>query len=76
MLGDERLEVADELVMESELEVGFDPLLLGREMELVQPCDLRLGEVRVSKLRQSGASPQSERLSQLLGCALRLSTLP
>ena len=74
VLGDERLQFADELMVASELEVCFDPLLLSREAELVEPGDLRLGEIRVSKLGQCGASPQSERLSQLLGRALGLAT--
>ena len=67
MFGDERLQLDDELVVASELEIGFDPLLLGCEAELVEARDLRLREVRVSELRPGRAAPQAKRLSQLLG---------
>ena len=62
MLGDERAELADERRVVSQLELGLDPLLLRFEPELVEPRDLGLGEVRVPELRQSGASPECERL--------------
>ena len=66
VLADERLELDDELLVASELEIGFDPLLLGGEAELVEARDLGLREVRVSELRQCGAAPERERLAQLL----------
>ena len=66
MLADERLELDDELLVASELEIGLDPLLLGGEAELVEARDLGLREVRVSELRQRGAAPEGERLPQLL----------
>ncbi len=66
MLDDERLELDDELLVASELEIGLDPLLLGGEAELVEARDLGLSEVRVSELRQRGAAPERERLPQLL----------
>ena len=74
MLGDERLQLDDELLVASELEIGFDPLLLGCEAQLVEPRDLGLREVRVAELREGRAAPQPERLPQLLGGELGLAT--
>ena len=74
MLGDQRLELDDELIVASELEIGFDPLFLGRETELFESGDLGLREVGVPEFREGRAAPQTERLSQLLGGFLGLAT--
>ena len=39
MLGDERLELADELGVPSGVEVDLDPLLEAREVQLLEACD-------------------------------------
>lgn len=72
LLGDQLLQLDDELVVASELELGLDPLLPGGESELVESRDLRLREVRVAELQERRATPEGERLSQLLGRALGL----
>ena len=43
MLGDERLELADELGVTAEREIGLDPLLERGEPQLLQPGDLAPG---------------------------------
>ena len=44
VVGDELLQLADQLTVPAEGEIGFDSLLLGTEAKLVEPCDLSLGE--------------------------------
>ena len=64
MLADERLEIADELAVTAEGELGLCALLLEREPELLQPTDLALCERLVRKLRQRLAAPERKRVAQ------------
>ena len=68
MLGDERLELADELRGAAATEVGVHPLLDRGELLLLQPCPLER-QVDVAERR---ATPECERLAQQLGCLLGL----
>ena len=79
MLCDEPLELADELGVPAELEVGLDPALERGEPQLLQPRDRRLREALVGDVGQRRPAPQSQRLAQerrglrRLGC-VRLPT--
>ena len=73
MLGDEALELADEVGVASEREVGLDPFFERAQAQLLQACDLWLGERLVGELVQRRPSPQAERLAQDRGRLLRLS---
>jgi hypothetical protein len=66
VLRDERLELADELVLPTEPELGFDPVLEGRQPELFEPDDLALGEGVVAKVGERGAAPQGQGLGEQL----------
>ena len=62
----ERLELGDELRRSPRCQVGVDPILDGCEPQLVEACDLALGEVLVGEVGERASSPQSERLSERL----------
>ncbi len=64
VLGDERLELAHEIRMAAEYEVCVDPVLEDCESALVEPGYLRLREIRVAKVCESGATPERERLGK------------
>ena len=70
MLGDERLELADELGVTAERQVGVDPLLERRQPQLLQPRDLGLGERLVGEVGERRPAPQRERLAQLRAAAV------
>ena len=72
MPSDERLQLADQLSVTGEREVGFDALFERRQLQLVQARDLRLCKRLVGEVGQGGASPEGERPAQLLGGLLRL----
>ena len=72
MPSDERLQLADQLSVAAEREVGLDPLFERRQLQLVQARDLRLCERLVGEVGQGGAPPEGERPAQLLGGLLRL----
>ena len=74
--GDERLQLADELGVAAEREVGLDPLFERRELQLVQARDLRLCERLVGEVGQGGTPPEGERPAQLLGGLLGLALGP
>ena len=61
MLGDEPLELADDVTVATELEIGVDPLRNCGEPELVQPPDLRLREILERELRERRSPPRLER---------------
>ena len=67
MLGDQRLELADHLVVAAEPEVGLDPVLVRDESQLLEPRDRALGEGLVAQVRQSGPAPEGEPLGQQVG---------
>ena len=65
VLRDETLELADELRMAAEREIGLDPLLERREAKLLEADDRGLGELLVGEVRQRRAAPERERLAEL-----------
>ena len=64
LLGDERLELADELGVAPEGEVGVDPLLEGRPAKLLEPGDLRLRPRLVGDVGKRWAPPERQRLTE------------
>ena len=72
MLGDEALQLADDVGVASEREVGLDPLLERVQAQLLQPRDLRLGERLECELVQRRPPPQGKRLAQDRGCRFRV----
>src|SRR5215210_2741948 len=63
---DERFQLADQLRVATERELGLDPLLDRSEMELFEPSDLALRKRLVGELGERRAAPQSQRLPQKL----------
>ena len=63
VLGDQRLELADELRVPAGGEVGVDALLERREPQLLQPRALGLRERLVGEVGERRPAPQRERLS-------------
>ncbi len=63
VLGDERLELSDQLVVAPECEVGVDPELHRCQPDLLEPGDRRLGEALVGEVRERRASPQRQRVA-------------
>ena len=61
MLRDERLELADDVAVPPELEVGLDPLLERGDAKLLQPSDLGLRELLERELGERGPTPELER---------------
>ena len=70
MLGDQRLELVDELRVAAELEVGVDPRLDRREPALTEVRDLLLRELFERKILERVATPQRQRGAQQLGTRL------
>ncbi len=70
MLGDERLELAGEVAVTSERQVGLDPVLERRETQLLESHDGRLGERLVREVGKSRAAPEAQRLAKTACCAL------
>jgi hypothetical protein len=71
MITDERLDLADDVAVMSELEVGLDPLLEGDEPQLFETPYLGLRELLEREFRQRRSSPQGERPSEELAPLLR-----
>ena len=69
--GHQRLQLADQHAVMSEHQVGVDPILDGREAQLVEPQRLRRGPPATATVGQRVAPPQSQRLAQLRRCAAR-----
>ena len=65
VLGDERRELADELGMTAERELGVDSVLERCEAQLLEPRACGLGEALVGEVRERRAAPERERLAQL-----------
>src|SRR5215472_11185629 len=59
MLGDERLELADEIAVVAKSELGIDPQLDGGQASLLESRALGSGE-GLGELRQGGAAPEHE----------------
>ena len=72
MLGDEGLELSDEICVAAEPELELDPLADHQETEIVEPCDLRASEVLEGKFLQRRTSPERERFAQQFDRALRV----
>ena len=66
VLGDERLELPDQLVVAPECEVGVDPQLQRGEPDLLEPGDGRLREALVGEVRERRTPPQRQRVAQPL----------
>ena len=64
MLGRERFQLADQLGVLAEREVGLDALCQAVEARLLQAGDLGLGEGLVAEVGQRRAAPHRERLAQ------------
>ena len=62
--GDEQLQLRDEIGLAADSEIGVDPLLEQREVQLLQPRYLGLDEVVVGHVRERMATPYAERLAQ------------
>ena len=69
VLGDERLELAGEAAVTSERQVGLDPVLERREVQLLESHDGRLGERLVREVGKSRAAPEAQRLAKTACCA-------
>ena len=63
VLGDQCLELSDQLVVASEREVCVDPQLDCRQPDLLEPGDGSLGEALVGEVRERGAPPQRQRVA-------------
>ena len=64
MLGDEPLELADELSTASERELGFDAPLHGEQPSLLQPLRLGRGKRLVLEICERASAPETERLAE------------
>ena len=72
ILGDKRLELADDLRVSPQREIGLDALLDRREAQLLEPRDRRLGEVVVGEVPERRTAPQVERLAKQRRPTLRV----
>src|ERR671928_222043 len=64
MLSGQRLELGDHLLVPPEREVGLDPVLQGREAQLLEPPDLVLREWLVGEVRERRPAPERKRLRE------------
>ena len=64
VLRDQRLQLADQLRVAAEREVGLDPLLQRRQPQILQPAGLDARERLLVELGQRRPAPQRERLAQ------------
>ena len=72
VLGQQRVDLADELVVAAGGEVRVDRELGGGEPQLLEPADLRVGERLVGDVRERVAAEQRERLARRAPAAPRL----
>jgi hypothetical protein len=72
MLQEQRLELAREVEVSPQGEIGVDPTLEGGEPQLLEPDDGRLGERFVREVHERRAAPERERGTQQLGRPVRL----
>ena len=66
VLARQRLQLADELVVAADREIGVDPVLERGQPQLAEPRDLALDERLVGQVGQRRPAPQRERRAQLL----------
>jgi hypothetical protein len=64
VLADERVELADDVAVAAELEVGVDPLLERNKAQLLQPVRVRLRPCVEGELGERRAAPEAERLAE------------
>ena len=64
MLGDQALELADELAVATEGEIRVDAVLERGQVELVEPADLSLRPRFVGELGERRAAPELEGIAQ------------
>ena len=80
MTRDERLQLADQVVLQAERKIGVDPFNQSAQAKLLQPPDLVESERLIGEVGQRRAAPQSERVAQQRRgprrVACRLSPLP
>ena len=69
---DERLQLAHDLGMAAEGQIGLDALLQGDQPQLVQPRDLVLGERRIGEVGEGLPPPHAERGTERLRRPRRL----
>ena len=62
LLGDEPLQLGDELLVAATGEVALDPLLERRETKLLEPLGLLRGERLVAQVSERAPAPERERL--------------
>src|SRR5262245_21623457 len=67
VLGDEGLELPDELGVAAKRELGLEPALQGEKTELFEAAHIRTKQGLVGDVRKCSASPERKRLAQLLG---------
>ena len=68
---DKRFQLADQLRVAAQRELGLDALLDGGQVKLLKPGDLALRKRLVRELGERRAAPQPERLAQQLQRPLR-----
>ena len=66
MVADEPFELADDLCVAAEREVGFEAQLERGQAQLFEPADLVARERLVGEVRKRRAAPEPERLAQQL----------
>ncbi len=71
----ERLELADQLLVASQLEVGLDPQVEGALAELLEPRHVRGQQAARHDVDQRGAAPEREGPAERLGRPGRVSVL-
>ena len=70
MLGDQRVDLSDDLGIAAESELGVDQLLDRADPQLAQPRGLALGERLVGEIAEHGPPPQRQRTLERRGRAL------
>src|SRR5215207_10293741 len=72
MFVDERLELADDVRMATELDVGLEAVLQTGQAQLREPRHLALGEGLIHDVGEGSSAPEQERLFQGAGGASRI----
>src|SRR5215216_2462811 len=75
MLGDERLELGNDVGVAPELEVCLDPLLDREGPALFESSDLSLRERFEREIGERRTAPERECLAQEIGCLLRVAVI-
>ena len=65
MASHQRLQLTNERAVLAEHEVGVDPILDGRESQLIEPQGLRPGPSATATIGQGVASPETQGVAQL-----------